>query len=305
MLLTLKWMDNRQQIENYQRFCDLFSIFNLTCCKCVALKERTLTYLFQAYSSGFSLWGDQGFPLSQGLGGTPPSSKNFKPPPIFLITLPPPFPKKKLTPPSPLLITEHILKKCISNSFQTNFTKNFPCGTHMQLHNHDLFEKFVRTKFLNTKQCLAGFSPRILLPISPPPSPLIPKTPLSFDVAFVAPIRCGLCRPYRRSLLKALQSTSPPPPPLPLSTERGTTFSPTFRKERSESATNFCIRDFLSVLCTHFLQNVIQENIEIIYFDWCMITITKNFVVYIFSSCMQASVYFGECEFSVKLFLMN
>ena len=42
----------------------------------------------------------------------------------------------------------------------------------MQLHNHDLFEKFVRTKFLNTKQCLAGFSPRILLPISPPPPPL-------------------------------------------------------------------------------------------------------------------------------------
>ena len=58
------------------------------------------------------------------------------------------------------------------------------------------------------------------------------------------------------------------------------------------------------LLC-FLLQNVIQENIEIIYFDWCMITITKNFVVYIFSSCMQASVYFGECEFSVKLFLMN
>ena len=95
------------------------------------------------------------------------------------------------------------------------------------------------------------------------------------------------------------------PPSLPLSTERGTTFSPTFRNERSESATNFCIRDFLSVLCTHLLQNVIQENIEIIYFDWCMITITKNFVVYIFSSCMQASLYFEECEFSVKLFLMN
>ena len=70
----------------------------------------------------------------------------------------------------------------------------------MQLHNHDLFEKFVRTKFLNTKQCLAGFLPESysLYP------PLIPKTPVSFDVAFVAPIRCGLCRPYRKSLLEAL-----------------------------------------------------------------------------------------------------
>ena len=174
----------------------------------------------------------------------------------------------------------------------------------MQLHNHDLFEKFVRTKFLNTKQCLAGFSPRILLPISPPPPPLYLKRHSPLMLLLLPPSGVD-CVVLTEDLCWRLFRVPVPPPLLPLSTERGTTFSPTFRKERSESATNFCIRDFLSVLCTHFLQNVIQENIEIIYFDWCMITITKNFVVYIFSSCMQASVYFGECEFSVKLFLMN
>ena len=36
------------------------------------------------------------------------------------------------------------------------------------------------------------------------------------------------------------------------------------------------------VLHTQLLHNVIQENIEIIYFNWCMIATTKSFIEYIF-----------------------
>ena len=43
MLLTLKWMDNLQQIEHHQKICHLFFVFNLTCCKFVALKEKSLS----------------------------------------------------------------------------------------------------------------------------------------------------------------------------------------------------------------------------------------------------------------------
>ena len=60
---------------------------------------------------------------------------------------------------------------------------------------------------------------------------------------------------------------------------------------------NFVIADLgqillqvlVKVLQSYLLQNIIQENIEINYFDWCMVTITKNFVGYIFS---QAHVSF-------------
>ena len=50
------------------------------------------------------------------------------------------------------------------------------------------------------------------------------------------------------------------------------------------SATDFCLRGLPCLLCKHLLQNVIQQNIEIMYFDWCMITTTKSFTGYIFSS---------------------
>ena len=39
----LEWMDNLTKIKHHQRFCYLFSIFNLTCCKFVALKENNLS----------------------------------------------------------------------------------------------------------------------------------------------------------------------------------------------------------------------------------------------------------------------
>ena len=49
MIFTLKWMDNLQQIENHQGIGHLFSVFNLTSCKSVALKENSLTHSFQNY----------------------------------------------------------------------------------------------------------------------------------------------------------------------------------------------------------------------------------------------------------------
>lgn len=44
---------------------------------------------------------------------------------------------------------------------------------------------------------------------------------------------------------------------------------------------------FFKVLGTHLLQNVIQDNIEKIYFDWFMKTVTKSVI---------------ECQFSLNIF---
>ena len=67
---------------------------------------------------------------------------------------------------------DHILEKRISNSFQTNLTKNFACGAHFQIHfhfsyfifsyNHHLFEKLIGTKSFNTKLCPVELSPWII-----------------------------------------------------------------------------------------------------------------------------------------------
>ena len=55
----------------------------------------------------------------------------------------------------------------------------------------------------------------------------------------------------------------------------------------------------------HLLQNFIQENIEIIYFDWCFIKITNGFIGYIFSSCKHLLVFFEDLEFHTIFFPMN
>ena len=51
----------------------------------------------------------------------------------------------------------------------------FAYNVHFQLHNHNLFEKLLETKFHNTKECPAGLSPIIILLYSP--------SGPSFDVA--------------------------------------------------------------------------------------------------------------------------
>ena len=134
-------MDNGPQFEHHQRFCHLFSIFKLTCCKCVALKKTLPLILFKIItvsrpSSYLRLFqGETG-------GGTilMPKILNF----LLLLDV---NPSKKLSLPLffmshqvPPLIVDHILEY-ISNSFQTNFIKHFACGAHFQFHSNNLFEK--------------------------------------------------------------------------------------------------------------------------------------------------------------------
>ena len=84
----------------------------------------------------------------------------------------------------------------------------------MQLHNHDLFEKFVRTKFLNTKQCLAGFSPRILLPIShPPPLPLYLKRHSPLMLLLLPPSGVDCVVLTEDLCWRLFRVPAPPPPP--------------------------------------------------------------------------------------------
>ena len=73
-----------------------------------------------------------------------------------------------------------------------------------------------------------------------------------------------------------------------------------------ESSCHICLpRVLLCFLCTHLLHNFIQENIEIIYFGWCVIKITNGFLGYIFSSCKHLLVFFEDLEFHKIFFAMN
>ena len=140
MILTLKQMDNLQQIECDQRVCNLFFIFNLSYCKSVVLKENTtITHSFQnhyseqtkhtsiflmerlgCHTKGWN-WGGRFLCKTKSL--------NF---PLFLFYW--------ISPPVTLSSSDHRPrngKKGISNSFQKNFTKNFACGIYFQQHNHE------------------------------------------------------------------------------------------------------------------------------------------------------------------------
>ena len=66
-----------------------------------------------------------------------------------------------------------------------------------------------------------------------------------------------------------------------------------------------CLGGLLFFVSTYLLQNVVQENTEIIYFDLNMITITKSFSGYIFSSWKHVSVFFEDFELITILFPMN
>ena len=71
-------------------------------------------------------------------------------------------PAKKLSP-SPFL---YVSPYPSLNNFQRNFTESLACGAHFQFHSHELFEKSIGIKSINIKQCLAGLSPRVILPVS-------------------------------------------------------------------------------------------------------------------------------------------
>ena len=61
----------------------------------------------------------------------------------------------------------------------------------------------------------------------------------------------------------------------------------------------------LRFLRTHFLQNAVQENIKIIYFDWCRITKIKSLPGHIFSYCKHLWVFFEDFELNKTLFWIN
>ena len=75
MLLTLKWMDNLQQIECHQRICHPLLVFKLTCSKYIDLKESTLTHSFQNHHSKQIKHPPQGFLM--GVSGCPTKGGNL------------------------------------------------------------------------------------------------------------------------------------------------------------------------------------------------------------------------------------
>ena len=166
MLLTLKWMDNLQQTECNQRICHLFFIFNLICCKFVALKRNTLSHSFQIHyckqtkSSPHSstLCGDQ-VSLRQYIGvGMPGRPKILSFPLLLNIT-----PTKKLSPHVPLLIADSILEKKVSLMASRQILPKILLAAYI-FRNTIMtnLKKLIGNKSPNTKQCPAGLSPRII-----------------------------------------------------------------------------------------------------------------------------------------------
>ena len=129
-------MDNLQYIKHHQRPCCFFPIFNITFLYAVILLlwKKTLspvlfkiiTLSIQSSLSGFSLYEGQDVRLREGLtqrGGL------FLQPQILNYLL-------------QLDITSTIeLSPKVSNDFSKNFIRNVTCGTHLWLHNQNLFQK--------------------------------------------------------------------------------------------------------------------------------------------------------------------
>ena len=68
-------------------------------------------------------------------------------------------------------IGDHMLKKSISNSFWTNFTKSFPVVYIFKFTITTYLKKLIGIKSRSTKQCPAELSPLII----PTVSPILPK----------------------------------------------------------------------------------------------------------------------------------
>ena len=115
---------NVSYLLNRQRICHLFSIFNFTCCKCVALKENNLTHSCQSYYSkhtkhtpqGCPYRRDQGFPLreerwqSWGGGGIGAAVVSALHPKILNLSYLSYLAIKKISPPISPLIIDQILE---------------------------------------------------------------------------------------------------------------------------------------------------------------------------------------------------
>ena len=119
LCVAIKWIDNLQQIEQHQKIknCLLSFIFNFTCSKFFALKEKHDSKQTNHPQGGQDV---QDVPPSKGTGeggGSPCKSKslNF---PLLLV--------KNIT----YCQIPHIGKIGIPNSFQISFNKNFACSLH-------------------------------------------------------------------------------------------------------------------------------------------------------------------------------
>ena len=159
-----------------------------------ALNENTLMHSFQNYYCKHTkyppttcLYGrDQDVSLMEAIvgGWLPLQAKDFElPPSVGYTPHSHPYLHKNWFLSSLPWSQATYWERNICNSFWTSFTKFFVCGMHFQLHNHNLFEKLLGTKSLNTKQCPVGLSPKnCTLYI-----PLFYKKCPSFDVALLHP----------------------------------------------------------------------------------------------------------------------
>ena len=122
MLLTLRWMDNLQQIECHQITYHLFLTFTLhaeICCFERKYPHPLFSELLSKQTKSSPEFSRLGCHTKGGNWGraSPGKTKNLNFPLLLNINL---------SSPSSLDHRPHIRKKCISNSFQANFNKTFP-----------------------------------------------------------------------------------------------------------------------------------------------------------------------------------
>ena len=156
MLSILKWMN-----AIWKNLKSLFDL--LTCCKFVDLKKKSFTYSKQVkYPPQVFLMG-KGCPTKKKSWGWEfpwkPKSLNFP----FLLNI---TPTKKLSPPVAWSQIIYWNKK-VSIVFRQILSKLLPEACIFSNIIMNYLKKLVGTKFLNTKQCPTGLSPRIM-PHCPP-----------------------------------------------------------------------------------------------------------------------------------------
>ena len=171
MFLTLKWMDNLQQIKHEQNICHLFLIFNLTCCKFVALKEIISITLFKIITVSkpstllrVFLMGRSWCPTKErNWVGDLPASPEMWTYSFFWIS--PPL--KNWFPPSLSWSQITYWKKVSLIAFRQILPKVWPMTCIFSYTILIYLKNLDLTKSLNTKQCPAGLSPRIIHQLSP------------------------------------------------------------------------------------------------------------------------------------------
>ena len=176
LFLLVKWTDNLQWIEHHQNFVTSFSSLTLHAVFFFVLKGNTFTHSFQSHYSKQTNHPYQSFPQGRsgyltkggnwgaGKGGVLLEAQSLNLPLLLDIT-----PTKKLSPPVLLLITDHILGKKVLIAFRQILPIILPGACIFSYTVMACVKKLDGTKSLNTKQCPAGLSPRIIPQVSPLP----------------------------------------------------------------------------------------------------------------------------------------